>query len=224
MSGSRRTSRSSTGRAMGRRGRGRALRLVVRGGAVVLLLAAAAWGFSRWQADRALRAGSPGVRIARDAAGTARLARAAEEAGDLDRALAIYREGVRRFPGDPVLLGSFGTATISRSYAVERNRGRIVPVTPTSLERVAAAHEALRLLERAQEANPRLAQPALQKGLLYAAWGLPEDALVELYAAVVRGDRSSPLERTAGAITLLQLGRADSLGATMDQNGRPARR
>jgi tetratricopeptide (TPR) repeat protein len=207
-----------------RRGRGRGLRLLVRGTIVVLLVILGGWGFMRWRVMRDRGPATGAVRIARDAAGTARMARAAEERGDLEKALAIYREGVRRFPSDPVLLGSYGTATTNRSFAVRTNRGRLMPLAATSRERTTAAQEALRLLDAAQQANPRLSQPALQKGLLYAAWGLPEDALVELYAAVVRGDRSPALERTAGAITRLQLGRADSLGALPDQNGRPARR
>lgn len=223
MSGSRRTSRSSTGRAMARRGRGRG-RTVVRAVILLLVVGLVGGGLWQWQALRRGPAGRGAIAIGRDAATTASLAREAEDAGDFDRALALYREGVRQFPTDAVLLGSYGTAITRRSFAVTTNRGRPAPVAGGSLERVRAAHEAIRLLDAAQAARPRMSQPALQKGLLYAAWGLPEDALVELYAAVVRGERSPELERTAGAITLLQLGRADSLGAAPDQNGRPARR
>jgi len=223
MSGGRRTARSSTGRAMVRKSRGRG-HLLGRSALAALAAILVGWGVLHWQAGRHSAGSASPVRIARDAVGTARLARAAEKRGDLEGALAIYREGVRRFPRDAVLLGSFGTATTNRSFAVHSNRGRLVPVAPTSHARTAAAHEAIRLLDAAQRESPRLSQPALQKGLLYAAWGLPEDALVELYGAVVRGNRSPELERTAGAITQLQLARPDHAGAATTQKGRPARR
>jgi tetratricopeptide (TPR) repeat protein len=155
-----------------------------------------------------------------DAATYAREGRAAEARHDDDAALATYREGLRRYPDDAVLLGSYATAIKNRSFAVRPSRGRMVPVAATSHDRVRAAREALALLEAAQRARPAGSQAPLQKGLLYAAWGLPEDALVELYAAVTRGDRSPELEQTAGAITLLQLGR----GNEVDQNGMPASR
>lgn len=217
MTRSRRTLRSSTGRPRGRRG-GRGRRALALG-ATLLVALALGFGMWRWQG------GDGGVpRAAGDARAIARQARAAELAGDDPAALALYRAGLARYPRDEVLLGSYATATTNRSFAVRRNRGRIVPVAPTSRDRVDAAREALALLDAAQAADARGGQPALMKGLLYAAWGLPEDALVELYVAVTRGERAPQLERTAGAITLLQLGRADSLGTAPDQNGRPASR
>ena len=142
---------------------------------------------------------------------------------DYDTALATYREGLKRFPNDVVLLGSYATAIKNASFAVRPSRGRLVPVARGSHERVAAALEALALLDAAQRAQPNSPQPALQKGLLLASWGLPEDALVELFGAVTKGDRSPELERTATAITLLQLGRGGEVApAALDQNGSPA--
>ncbi len=163
---------------------------------------------------------APPAAAAHDAAGWSRLGREAALRGAHDAALATYRDGLRAFPSDPVLLGSYAKAIKNRSFAVRMSRGRAVPVAATSHERVAAALEALALLDAAQRAQPNSPEPALQKGMLLAAWGLPEDALVELYGAVVRGSRAPELERTAGAITLLQLGR----GSELDQNGSPSSR
>lgn len=229
MSGGKRTRRSSTGRPMvsrsgARRGSaGSAARI---GGGVILALVvvAIAWFVARTM-EQAGKGGptanAPGGRAdAGDAAGYASQGRAAEARQDYDAALDTYREGLRRFPEDAVLLGSYATAITNRSFAVRESRGRLVPLAATSHDRVRAAHEALALLDAAQRARPQASQAPLQKGLLYAAWGLPEDALVELYAAVTRGDRSPEIEQTAGAITLLQMGR----GRELDQNGRPASR
>ncbi len=145
-------------------------------------------------------------------------ARAAELRQDFEGSFAAYRAGLSRFPEDAVLLGAFATAIQNRSYAVRVNRGRAVPLTPTSRERVAAAREAFALLDASERARPANPNPALHRGLLYAAWGLPEDALVELYRARVLGGTSPEIDRAGGAITLLQLGRGDTLG----QNGSPA--
>jgi hypothetical protein len=210
---SRRRERSSTGRATKHRAPRVLPWLLI---AALLVAAVVAWSWWRGRGSQ----DAAGEKRADNATGYVRLARAAEGRQDYAGAFALYREGLRHFPDDVFLLGSYGAATTNASYGVRRNRGRLVPVMATSRDRVRAAHEALVLLDRAQAAAPAMSAPALQKGLMLAAWGLPEDALVELYGAVVRGDRSPELERTAGAITLLQLGRADSLG----QNGRPASR
>jgi tetratricopeptide (TPR) repeat protein len=196
------------------------------GAGVMVALAVVAIGWFAMRArEQAGRGGPtadvPGGRAnAGDAAGYASQGRAAEARQDYDAALETYREGLRRFPDDAVLLGSYATAIKNRSFAVRESRGRLVPVAATSHDRVRAAHETLALLDAAQRARPQASQAPLQRGLLYAAWGLPEDALVELYAAVTRGDRSPEIEQTAGAITLLQLGR----GSEVDQNGKPASR
>lgn len=228
MSGGRRTRRSSTGRPMVPRGGGRrgdmspAARIGA-GVAVALVVLAAVFFFLRASAPQApggpARAKSSSSSAA-DAASYASEARAAEAREDHDAALATYREGLRKFPQDEVLLGSYATAIKNRSFAVRPSRGRMVPVAATSHDRVRAALEAIALLDAAQRARPEGSQAPLQKGLLYAAWGLPEDALAELYGAVTRGDRSPELEQTAGAITLLQMGR----GSEVDQKGRPASR
>jgi len=197
-----------------RRPRRRAgLRPALLGGVVVLVLAGAV--VFGWLRNRESRATAPTV------ASVLAEARQAEERGDFEGAFAAIRDGLRHFPNDPVLLGTLGTATQNQSYAVRTNRGRIVPVTPTSRERVAAAREALALLEASERSRPADPHPALHRGLLLAAWGLPEDALVELFRARVLGGTSPEIDRVGGAITLLQLGSAaDSLG----QNGRPASR
>ncbi len=223
MSGGRRTRRSSTGRPMVPRGGGRrgapvpGARIAA---GVLLALVVVAGGFFAWRAIDERRSGATSARSGEDAAAFARDGRAAEMRQDHDAALALYREGLARFPDDVVLLGSYATAIKNRSFAVRPSRGRMVPLAATSHDRVRAAQEAIALLDAAERARPAGSQAPLQKGLLYAAWGLPEDALVELYAAVTRGDRSPELERTAGAITLLQLGR----GNEVDQNGMPASR
>ena len=198
------------GRARRRRGR----RPAVLGGFVAIVLAGAVvFGWLRNREESRETAPTVATVLAQ--------ARQAEERGDFEGAFAAIREGLRHFPNDPVLLGTLGTATQNRSYAVRTNRGRVVPVTPTSRERVAAAREALALLEASERSRPADPNPALHRGLLLAAWGLPEDALVELFRARVLGGTSPEIDRVGGAITLLQLGSAaDSLA----QNGRPASR
>ena len=190
--------------------------------AVVVAVAATVFALVKWRGGGAARL-APGLTpqeiVVR--------AGEAEARGDYATAFALYREGIARHPDDVSLLGSYGAATTNRSYAVRMNRGRLVPVMPTSDDRVRAAREALALFDQAQQAAPTMAAPALQKGLLYAAWGLPEDALVELYRAAVLGGPSPEIDRVGGAITLLQLGQGDRLGsAVLDsvQNGRPASR
>jgi len=192
-----------------RRPRRRAgLRPALLGGVVVLVLAGAV--VFGWLRNRESRATAPTVA---SVASVLAEARQAEERGDFEGAFAAIRDGLRHFPNDPVLLGTLGTATQNQSYAVRTNRGRIVPVTPTSRERVAAAREALALLEASERSRPADPNPALHRGLLLAAWGLPEDALVELFRARVLGGTSPEIDRVGGAITLLQLGSAaDSLG------------
>jgi len=224
MSGGRRTKRSSTGRAMASRGAGEHRRggpgreaRIMAGVAAAAVVLAVVFLTLRTM----LGGGSGSARPAsNDAIGYARLGRAAETRHDDDAAGRAYREGLRRFPDDATLLGSYATAVKNRGFAVRLNRGRAVPVAATSHDRVRSAHEALELLAAAQRSRPGMSAPALQKGLLYAAWGLPEDALVELYGAASRGDPSPELEQTAGAITLLQLGRGNEL----DQKGNPASR
>ena len=151
-----------------------------------------------------------------------RRAQAAEAAGDREGALAIYREAVRTHPKDPFLLGNYAVAVSNRSFVVRTNRGRTVPLRPTSHDRVGDARAALALLDETERIDPKYAEPALQRGLIDAAWGLPEDALVEFYKAHLLGGRQDVIDRNASAITRLQLGAAafDSLR----QNGRPASR
>ncbi len=226
MSGGRRAKRSSTGRAMasrspdGRRGGPGPRARILAGLIVFFIVAAAVFAWSRFMDGRAPARTSARSVQASDAAGFARAGRAAETRLDYATALATYRDGLKRFPNDEILLGSYATAIKNASFAVRPSRGRLVPVAANSHERVGAALEAIALLEAAQRARPQASQAPLQKGLLYAAWGLPEDALVELYGAVTRGDRSPELERTATAITLLQMGR----GSEVDQKGSPASR
>ncbi len=226
MTKKRRAARSSTGRSVSARptgGGGSAPWLVV---VAILVAVGGVLGYVQWK-----KRAPHDVGVSLGAATTTEIlqrTREAEQRGDYDTAFALYRAGLARSPNDVYLVGSYGAATTNASYAVRRNRGRLVPVMPTSLDRVRAAQEALALFDRAQAAAPAMPAPAYQKGLMYAAWGLPEDALVELYAAVLKGDRSPEIDRVAGAITLLQLGRGSELepgqGPAPDQNGRPASR
>jgi tetratricopeptide (TPR) repeat protein len=203
--------RTSTGARARRKGRrGRAIR--GRGWIVLILVLAVLAGLGLWS-SRLSRPSRPAA--AADARGYLAKARAAEGTQDYDTAITIYQEGLARFPRDPLLLGFYGSALKNRSFAVRSNRGRMVPVAPTSLERVHAAEQAIALFDAAERVTPRSPAPALNRGVLYAVWGLPNDALAELYRAAMLGDRSEQLEGTARAITLLQMGRPAAPDATV---------
>jgi hypothetical protein len=140
-------------------------------------------------------------------------AEAARSRGELMEAYQILVRAVAQFPGDADVATAFGVSVNNTTYFVRPVRGRQVPVMATSLERVRAAHAALRAYERASAGRPALAAPYHYRGNLYAAWGLPDDALRELYQARVRGDSTASLLRTAAAILALQRGAMDpSLG------------
>ena len=134
------------------------------------------------------------------------LARAAEARGEFEEAFALYAEAVHRYPGQGLLLLSYGAAISNRSFMVRPNRGRLVPLAPTSHARTRAAREALALFDAAERAHPDDGAPALQRGLTCASWGLPEDALMELYRAHLLKGPADEIERVANTITLLQLG------------------
>ena len=219
MSGSRRsrkkTGTRSTPKAPRRR-TGSSWRGLVVGALAIVVAAAALWALRPGSPNRREGTGSP----SRSAEEYLRLAQAAESAQDYEAALTLFRESVRDYPREMVLLGSYASALNNRSFLVRSNRGRTFPLAPTSHERVANALASLAMFDAAERAQPQNGEPALQRGLLYAAWGLPEDALAELYRAHLLGGRQDEIDKAGSTITLLQLGHVD----TLDQNGRPASR
>lgn len=136
-------------------------------------------------------------------------AQAATTRGELLEAYEILQRGVAQFPGDADVANAFGVSVNNTAYFVRPMRGRQVPVMATSLDRVRAAQSALAAYERASAGKPWLASPYHYRGNLYAAWGLPDDALRELYQARVRGDSTASLMRTATAILAIQRGAMD---------------
>jgi tetratricopeptide (TPR) repeat protein len=140
------------------------------------------------------------------------LGQAATKRGDLLEAYEILKRGVEQFPNDADIANAFGVTVNNTSYYVRPLRGRLVPVMATSLERVGAAQTALAAYDRASAGKPWLASPFHYRGNLYAAWGLPDDALEQLYQARMRGDSSASLMRTANAIVAIQRGGFDVPG------------
>ena len=64
---------------------------------------------------------------------------------------------------------------------------------------------------------PQLASPYHRRGILYAAWGLSDDALRQLYQARIRGDSTDQLVHTANAIVAIQRGAMDVTLAEVGQ-------
>jgi hypothetical protein len=129
--------------------------------------------------------------------------------GELLEAYDLLVRGVAQYPGDADVANAFGVAVNNTSYFVRPVRGRLVPVMATSLDRVGAAQAALAAFDRASSGKPYLASPYHYRGNMYAAWGLPDDAIRELYQARMRGDSTASLLRTAQAILAIQRGAMD---------------
>lgn len=183
-----------------RRGGGARLALII--GALALAGAATWFAFAR-------RGAGSNEGPVLGAAEALHQAQAAEKRGDYEAAFAIYRDAMRWHPGESVLVGAYAAAVSNRSFSVRPNRGRFVSLSPTSYDRVATALEVLALYDKAERLRPGDGEPALQRGLSYATWGLPEDALLELYKAHTLGGRQKEIDGVGATITLLQLGRGD---------------
>ena len=232
MSGLRRRRKKSAGRSgapapASTRRRGRSRRWLVVGIALAIVAGGAlVWGFGRESKEHPI--GGDDVARDRSAAEYLRVALAAEQAWDYDSAFTLYLEALRRYPNDLALWGSYASALNNRSFVVRPNRGKSVALDATSHERVQDALASLAQFDAMERAAPRYGEAALQRGLLYAAWGLPEDGLAELYRAHVLGGREDKINWAGTMITLLQLGRGDSLESDrqgrLGQNGNPASR
>lgn len=128
----------------------------------------------------------------------------AEQRGDRIGSFELLDRGLERYPSDAEMTRRFCMAANNVCYAVRGMRGRLVPVLPTSRARHAAAQRVLDALDRKERMRSDDPETYYYRGQLYAAWGFPHDALIQLYRAYELGDSSLILKRTASAIVQLE--------------------
>jgi tetratricopeptide (TPR) repeat protein len=100
-----------------------------------------------------------------------------------------FRQGVERYPEHFELRVHLAMALDYGASEGADCRGLSVPLHGISAERVALAREALSEYEKARQLLPNHPEPFARAGNLYTAWGLHEDALIELERAFLLGER-----------------------------------
>ncbi|MEP7027818.1 MAG: hypothetical protein ABI960_04410 [Candidatus Eisenbacteria bacterium] len=123
--------------------------------------------------------------------------------------VARLRAESARAPRDIRILGALATALNNECYATRTLRGRVQPVLATSRERVLYAHEALRACDQVEGVLPTSVAAPHYRGMLYAAWGLPEEAGYALSVAVDRGDATAEARQTREVLKMLHMGGAE---------------
>lgn len=131
----------------------------------------------------------------------------AEQRGDRIATFELLDRGLERYPSDAEMTRRFSMAANNVCYAVRGIRGRMVPVLATSRARHAAAQRVLAALDRWERLQSDDPETYYYRGQLYASWGFPHDALIQLFRAHQLGDSSLSLERTAREIVQLESNR-----------------